>query len=151
MQQIDSFTIRVYGLLINSKKQVLLVHEKLPDMQFTKFPGGGLEFYEGPEECLIREFKEETDLDITIKEHIYTTGFFVQSAFKKNNQLLAIYYRVEPILNDYLISYDEKEITVNGKTEILRFFWADIDKLTTDILTFPVDKYVLENHLKNLV
>lgn len=152
---INAFTVRVYGILINKKKQVLLVHEKLPQMEFTKFPGGGLEFYEGTEECLIREFKEETGLDVVIKKHIYTTGFFVQSAFKSNHQLLAVYYLVEPTLQDYVIELHEKEININGKKELLRFFWHDIYSLVhykvDDVLTFPVDKHVARNYLLDLI
>lgn len=141
---IDSFTIRVYGVLENELGQVLLVHEKMPNMAFTKFPGGGLEFNEGIEDCLIREFKEETGLDICIKQHLYTTGFFVQSAFKSNNQLIAIYYLVEPTSDWRTLTLDEQQITINGKTETLRFFWVAKENLTPDLVTFPVDKYVIK-------
>jgi ADP-ribose pyrophosphatase YjhB (NUDIX family) len=147
---IDSFTIRVYGILINEFNQILLVDEKTPDLHFTKFPGGGLEFYEGIEDCLIREFKEETGLDIKINQHLYTTGFFVQSAFKRNNQLIAIYYLVEPISDWRSLSLEEQEITINGKKEILRFFWIDKAELNEDIITFPVDKFVVKHILPKL-
>ena len=90
--EINRFTIRVYGLLINEQNQVLLVHERMPEIEFTKFPGGGLEFGEGTADCLIREFKEETGLDVQVKRHLYTTDFFQQSAFRKTDQLIAIYY-----------------------------------------------------------
>ncbi len=147
---INSFTIRVYGILVNELNQILLVNEKMPNLQFTKFPGGGLEFYEGIEDCLIREFKEETGLDIRIKQHVYTTGFFVQSAFKSNNQLIAIYYLVEPISDWRNLSLDEQEITINGKKEILRFFWVDKPKLNEEMVTFPVDKFVVNHVISKL-
>ena len=56
--------IRVYGILINSQKEVLLSDEKYRDVEFTKFPGGGLEWGEGTKETLIREFQEELDIII---------------------------------------------------------------------------------------
>ena len=41
------FNIRVYGILINDAKQVLVSDEYIRGTYITKFPGGGLEFGEG--------------------------------------------------------------------------------------------------------
>ncbi|MBC7650405.1 MAG: NUDIX domain-containing protein, partial [Deinococcales bacterium] len=75
------FTVRVYGILIDSDKRILVSDEYIRGNYFTKFPGGGLEFGEGTRDCLVREFKEETNLDITVGTHIYTTDIFQISAF----------------------------------------------------------------------
>lgn len=146
--EINRFTIRVYGLLINEQKQVLLVHEKMPQLHFTKFPGGGLEFGEGTKDCLVREFKEESGLNIKVNDHIYTTDFFQPSAFKQGDQLMAIYYQVELIDKRQLVPLDEQTITISGKDETLRFFWKDLDKLNPEIdLTFPIDRIVARKFL----
>ena len=58
------FTIRVYGILINEEKQVLVSDEFIRGNYYTKFPGGGLELGEGTRDCLKREFKEEMNLDV---------------------------------------------------------------------------------------
>lgn len=76
MSNIDRFNIRVYGILINPNDEVLLIHERMGDFEFTKFPGGGMEFGEGTRDCLKREFMEEAQLDVEIVEHIYTTDFY---------------------------------------------------------------------------
>lgn len=144
---INSFTIRVYGILINPKNEVLLVHEKMSNLEFTKFPGGGLEFYEGTKDCLVREFKEETGLDIKIVKHIYTTDIFVQSTFNPKQQLMAIYYLVEPINQPYDIDLTEKEINFNDKIELLRFFWVNLNALNQNLLTFPIDRLVANQFL----
>ncbi|GAJ02545.1 unnamed protein product, partial [marine sediment metagenome] len=52
---IQHFVVRVYGLIINDKKEVLLTDEYQLGMKMTKFPGGGLEFGEGPVDCIKRE------------------------------------------------------------------------------------------------
>ena len=52
----NRFNIRVYGLLINEQKQVLVSDELIRGSYITKFPGGGLEFGEGTRNCLQREF-----------------------------------------------------------------------------------------------
>lgn len=38
------FNLRVYGILINEEKQVLVSDEFIRGNYITKFPGGGLEF-----------------------------------------------------------------------------------------------------------
>ena len=133
--------------MINEDNEVLLVHEKMPQLHFTKFPGGGLEFGEGLRECLTREFKEETGIDIEVGEHLYTTDFFQPSLFKPSDQLLAVYYRVSPINYPLEIDLEEKEIKMGNRTEILRFFWSKIENFDVEQLTFPVDKIVAGKYL----
>ena len=53
------FVIRVYGIIINNRNEILVSDEFQFNIKMTKFPGGGLHFGEGPEDCLRREFKEE--------------------------------------------------------------------------------------------
>src|SRR5690349_3590440 len=72
-------TLRVYGILINEKNQVLVSDEYIRGGYFTKFPGGGLEFGEGTRDCLKREFIEEMGLRIEVDEHLYTTDIFMPS------------------------------------------------------------------------
>jgi 8-oxo-dGTP pyrophosphatase MutT (NUDIX family) len=147
-QEINRLNIRVYGLLINQHNEILLVHEKIGDFHFTKFPGGGLEIGEGTRDCLVREFKEETGMDIKVGMHYYTTDFFQQSAFKKTDQLISIYYRVHPISDVSLIPLEEFDIDNNGRIEQLRFFWKPMHELDENAVTFPIDKHVC-SMLKN--
>lgn len=137
--------------MLNQNNEVLLVHEKMPTMEFTKFPGGGLEFGEGTRDCLKREFLEETGLEVEVLEHLYTTDFFQPSAFHKTDQLMAIYYRVEPISDISKLTMEEKVIEINGKTEILNFYWASITNFDLNQLTFPIDKMVARNLLASLI
>src|SRR5439155_6054452 len=82
------FNIRVYGILINEQKQVLVSDEFIRGNYYTKFPGGVLEFGEGTRDCLKREFKEEMDLEVEIGDHIYTTDYFQMSAFRPDHQII---------------------------------------------------------------
>lgn len=70
------FNIRVYGILLDSQQRLLVSDEFIRGAYITKLPGGGLEFGEGTRDCLKREFKEETGLDVVIGDHFYTTDFF---------------------------------------------------------------------------
>lgn len=67
--------IRVYGIYINEREEVLLSDEFIYGREVTKFPGGGLEFGEGTRECLEREMMEETGHRFEVLDHLYTTDF----------------------------------------------------------------------------
>jgi 8-oxo-dGTP diphosphatase len=144
MTNIDRFNIRVYGIIINPNDEVLLIHERIGDFEFTKFPGGGMEFGEGTRDCLKREFMEEAQLEVEIGEHIYTTDFYQQSAFRNTDQLISIYYKVVPKEFPIQINLEEFEVIEHGKPEYLRFFWVRRRDLKQEMLTFPIDKKVCE-------
>src|SRR4026208_1617416 len=91
------FNIRVYGILINSEKQVLVSDEFIRGNYYTKFPGGGLELGEGTRDCLKREFIEEMNLDVEVGDHLYTTDYYQQSAFNPAHQIISIYYFVKAL------------------------------------------------------
>ena len=40
----NQFNIRVYGILIKEKKQILVIDENIRGQYYTKLTGGGLEF-----------------------------------------------------------------------------------------------------------
>lgn len=145
----STFTIRVYGILLNDKKEVLVSDELIRGMQITKFPGGGLEFGEGTRDCLKREFMEEMNLNVKIGEHIYTTDFLQISAFNNKDQIISIYYfaeALEPItapIRSTAFDFDEQQMRVykeTGETETFRFIsWNDFSAAQ---LTLPIDKIV---------
>ena len=88
----NQFTIRVYGIMQDPERGVLVSDEWIRQDRFTKFPGGGLQFGEGTKDCLAREFLEEMNLRVSVDEHIYTTDYFQISAFNPSHQILSIYY-----------------------------------------------------------
>ena len=145
------FTIRVYGILINELRQVLVSDEFIRGGYYTKFPGGGLEFGEGTRDCLKREFKEEMDLEVEIGDHLYTTDFFQMSAFNSSHQIISIYYAaraLEPIkarLRTKPFDFDEREMEVYRKTsEIETFRFIDWDLFSAETVTLPIDKVVAD-------
>ncbi|MFC0772936.1 NUDIX domain-containing protein [Terrimonas alba] len=143
------FTIRVYGLLVNEKKQVLVSDEYIRGNYYTKFPGGGLEFGEGTRDCLKREFKEEMDLEVEVGEHLYTTDFYQMSAFNPSHQIVSIYYHVKALeaikvpLRDKVFDFDEMQLAVyNEKGETETFRLIEWDDFSADSVTLPIDKVV---------
>jgi len=146
---ISVFNIRVYGILINEKRQVLVSDEFIRGAYITKFPGGGLEPGEGTRDCLQREFMEEMLLKVKITDHIYTTDFYQQSAFNPAHQIISIYYfaeALEPItapLRNKPFDFDEQQIKMyeeTGETETFRFI--DWDNFSEETVSLPIDKIV---------
>lgn len=142
------FNIRVYGILMDSRQRVLVSDEYIRGNYFTKLPGGGLEFGEGTRDCLKREFKEETNLDVTIGEHIYTTDFFQISAFNNVDQIISIYYYVhagEPInLTTKTSLFDfTPDLVADPKGEAEVFRWIEWDHLSEQTVSLPIDKIVI--------
>lgn len=149
MSSISAFVIRVYGLLLSNNK-VLLCKERIRDFEFVKFPGGGLEFGEGLKDALIREFKEELNLDIEIISHLYTTDFFQKSAFKATDQIISVYYLVKSKHDDFIIN--EEYISV-GPEHVLKAFWINLSDLSENDVSFPIDQWLIKNYknyLQNL-
>ena len=145
------FTIRVYGILINEAKQVLVSDEYIRGGYYTKFPGGGLELGEGTRDCLQREFIEELNLKVAVGEHIYTTDIYQRSAFNNAHQIVAIYYLVqplEPIMSPLKIipfDYDESQLALYQKTtQIESFRFIDWEQFSPDAVTLPLDKIAAE-------
>jgi 8-oxo-dGTP diphosphatase len=143
------FNIRVYGILINEKKQVLVSDEFIRGQYFTKFPGGGLELGEGTRDCLVREFMEEMDLAVETGDHIYTTDYFQLSAFRAGDQIISIYYFVKALgpitvpLRTREFDFDEDQLKIySEKNEIETFRFIDWDVFSDASVTLPIDKIV---------
>lgn len=145
------FNLRVYGVLVNENKQVLVSDEFIRGNYYTKFPGGGLEFGEGTRECLKREFKEEMNLQVEVGEHIFTTDHFQLSAFHPEHQIISIYYFTKALeaitapLRTKPFDFDEQQMKVyeaTGETETFRFIdWNDF---SPESVTLPIDKIVAD-------
>jgi len=134
MNHFGQFIIRVYGIVLNEKDEVLLTDEFQLGMKMTKFPGGGLNYGEGTIDCLKREFREECNgQKIENIRHFYTTGFFQEALFYAHHQLISIYY-----LADLQMPLRVKKME-NGNQS---FRWVKLKDLKTDDLSFPIDKFV---------
>ena len=145
------FNIRVYGILINENKQVLVSDEFIRGQYYTKFPGGGLELGEGTRECLAREFMEEMNLKVSVEDHLYTTDFYQRSAFNPDHQIISIYYRVRTLeeikvpLRQKAFDFDEDQLKIyREKGEIETFRFIDLDNFDAESVSLPIDKIVAE-------
>jgi 8-oxo-dGTP diphosphatase len=135
------FNVRVYGLLINDNDEILLSDEHEYGIDFTKFPGGGLEYGEGLTEGLKREFMEECNTRIAVTAHFYTTDFFVKSAFN-DSQIISVYYLVKAI-SKLDVAIKTIPFDFDGEGEVLQSFrWIKLKDLRPEEFTFPTDQHI---------
>ena len=135
-----NFNLRVYGLIINEKQEILLSDECRFGHFFTKFPGGGVEKGEGVIDALHREFREELNLEIEQATPFYYNDFYQESAFRKEDQIVSFYYLVK--CDNSKIMVENYEIPFQEETEKQR--WISIADLSPNNLTFPIDKIVVD-------
>lgn len=115
-----SFRPSVYGVVIKDNK-ILLVKQ----WDGYDFPGGGVEMNETLEQALVREFKEETGLDVKVKEVVLAESNFFKSRNGDCWNSILIYFSCEIVggeITDKYFSKDEKNYA--GLAE-----WIDISEV----------------------
>lgn len=130
--QIDEEVIRVKGLLINDKNEILLGYSH----NCYQFPGGHLENGETIYEALKREIKEETgmNLDTNLSEPFMMIKYYNKNYFNTNkNRCNKIYYMI--IKTNFLpnlseTNYTDDEIQGNYKLKTIKL--KDVKKILTD-------------------
>lgn len=132
------FNVRVYGILVNRLGQVLISDEHEHGVDFSKFPGGGVELGEGSKEALRREYQEECAIDIEVLRHIHTTDDYVPSSFN-DSQVLGIYYLVTAA--EAALSTIEINKVIHVKENVTQLFrWVDLEDFKVEDLTFEMDR-----------
>ena len=124
-EDLESTVIRVKGMIINSKKEILLAHNN----GTYQLPGGHKEDDEGMEETLIREVKEETGIDVELEN-----GPFMQivtydaNYFGTGKKVCSkIYYYI--IHTDDVPNYDETNYDELELQTEFNLFYTDVKGL----------------------
>lgn len=148
---INRFNIRVYFIIVDSTEKSVLVSDEIIQGKFyTKFPGGGLEYGESIVDCIHREAMEELGQDVQVIRHLYTTDFFVQSAFRPNDQVISIYYLVSlPDSPKFRTTHHKFDFTQQTKDEE-SFRWIKKEALSESEFDFPADKRAASELLKQI-
>lgn len=137
------FNVRVYFFLLSAagptgENRILVSDEVIAGRRCAKWPGGGLEFGEGPRDCAKREAEEELGQSIELGPLVHATGTFVQSAWRPNEQVLCHYYLarlVEPAafrVTDAPFDFEP------GRNQSFR--WESLSTFGPDQLTFATDR-----------
>lgn len=137
------FNIRVYGLLIENN-QLLITDEIRVGVKMTKLPGGGLQFGEGLEACLRREFEEELGATVSVGEIFYVNPFLQISAFRSSDEIIALYFWVQRHSGLQGAFSTQRWDFPNDDDDQQIFRWVPMDTLDDREFTFPLDKAVVK-------
>ena len=135
----EKFLSSIYIIIKNEDNKILLQRR-----QGTKFcsgylalPAGHLDVGENVYDALIREAKEELDIDISINDIVDT---FVVN---RRNRTLLPYFDVYFEINNY-----KGDIKINEPNKCSELVWASLDKLPSDMIDFEKD--AIYNTLKGI-
>ena len=113
--------VRPTGILIEDGK-ILIVKQEVSEQRNWSLPGGTLEFGETIEQCLVREIKEETGLDVRMKDLLYICDRFRHL----NHHIVHITFLVEQVGHKLLSnSFFHKDEEMNREVKMI-----PIDELT---------------------
>jgi mutator protein MutT len=111
--------IRVAAIILNQKKELLLVNHQKNGKSYWLFPGGGIEYGETIEQALKRELREELSINMA-----------------KISNFVFAHETIYPDLNRHILNvYFKVKIKNNLK------FFVKTDKVLTNAKFFGVDEF----------
>ncbi|MGN7386705.1 NUDIX hydrolase [Sporosarcina sp. SAFN-015] len=122
------------GICINEQMEVLMV--KSFDSEQWAIPSGGVEEGETPEECCVREVKEETGYDVKIIKQLMVKETVIQGI-----QVTTYYYRVD--------KFGESSGVNDPDNLIAEAAWKSITELKQLKHVYPEDLELLLEQLDN--
>lgn len=123
-----TFSVRAYGVLRRGD-EVLLTRSRFGERTFINFPGGGVDIGEGPGEGLLREYREETGLEVRATRLLHASEKAHLST-QAPIQIVSLYWLVERVSGDL-------RLTGNGD-DVLELFWRPASALPLSEM-FPAD------------
>ena len=121
------FLSAVYMIIKNEKKEVLFQRRCGSKLwpNFLGLPAGHLDEGENAIDALIREAKEELDIDITSDD--------IEDAFVVNriNKNLKPYYDVYFVMSDY-----KGKLKINEPNKCQELKWINLENLPEDVINF---------------
>ena len=113
-EEMESSVVRVKGLIINSRGKILLAHNN----HTYQFPGGHIEKDEEKDDCIVREIKEETGIDVEVTEEpflcikTYDNDYF-GTGKKVLNSIYYYRFFTDDMPNFQETHYDELELATD--------------------------------------
>lgn len=125
---IQRLFVAVKGVLMHDGKALIVRRsgiETANGLGWWEFPGGTLEFGESPEQTLVREFMEETGLNVTPDKLLYVWS--AQNA--PEYQVIIITYKCEcGDVSGLRISEEHTDFMWTDKSELRKYLADDIKK-----------------------
>lgn len=147
----NKFNFRVAGIAIHNNR--ILLHTTLKD-DFWNLPGGRVEFNESTDQTIIREFKEELDIEVQMKELLFVNEDFFEYDGKQYHEI-GFYYLIDFPQGHELAKKDEEFIGIEDGGKLI-FRWIPLDQLNhlhvyPEILKTELLKLKDKNHIKHFI
>ncbi|PIZ51796.1 NUDIX domain-containing protein [Candidatus Woesearchaeota archaeon CG_4_10_14_0_2_um_filter_33_13] len=125
-----NFRVAAKSFVINNNNQVLLIKRRSNDVMkpgMWEIPGGRLELGEDPHQGVIRETKEETNLDIDVKQ-IMDVRHFTRS---DDQTITMLVFLCKALNEDVKLSEEHQDFkwmpVEKAKEQITEFFHKTVD------------------------
>jgi len=117
------------GVCINESNQLLMVLQAAPEEEPKwTVPSGGLEGNETFEECCVREFEEETGLNVEVISNL------------QDKNALNEEFGIETEMKYFQVKVISGELTVKDPDElILQVAWKTVDEIDQLLMSYPED------------
>jgi 8-oxo-dGTP diphosphatase len=130
MDATNKTVVAVKGLVINNGK-VLIVKRSIEDEVgggTWEFPGGKIDFGENLESALVREIKEETNLEVIVEKILYAASFNTDPS----RQVVLLTYLCRSESRNVLLSEEHSDYhwvtAIQMKAFLSRDILADLEK-----------------------
>lgn len=138
--EVDEVVIRCKGLIINDNNQIMLGHSH----NTYQFPGGHLKDGETLLDCLKREIKEETGIELEdeeinkdlLKKNIRYTRNYRNSNKNRKNEIYYYIVKTNKLFDMKRASLDESEI--EGNYNVKMFELSDVEKVLIDSIPLNI-------------
>lgn len=141
----NKLRVRVCGICIQDEEILLMKHKHLgPTGTLWAPPGGGMEYGESASEALIREFREETQLEVAVEDFL-----FVHEYLDPPLHGIELFFKVKITSGSLNLGYDPEMPSTDQILTAAKFM--NLKKLQND--SFESLHYVLQNckDLKKLI
>jgi 8-oxo-dGTP diphosphatase len=126
---------RAAAIVIKEGK-ILLMHRQKPGRDYFVIPGGGIEKDETPEIAVLREIKEETNLDAEID---YLLFDFESDVFKRHES----FFVMKNIKGEVKIG--EPELSWENENNKYDLQWIELEKISeTNLLPLEAKQKIIE-------
>ncbi len=130
------FNYRVCAIIINNGKLLVMKDERSP---YYYLPGGRVKLHETAENAILREMKEELNIEATIERPLWLNqSFFVEDVNKEKYHEICLYYLVN--INKTEFPVTENIVELYEKNKKLVFEWLQFEELEKSIYIHILSK-----------
>ncbi len=123
----NKIRVRVCGLCQWDEKILLINHSSITKTNFWAPPGGGLNFGESAQDCLKREFIEETGLQVEVEKFL-----FACELIRHPLHAVELFFNVKPLTFQLKIGTDPEPGSPSIINEARFMSWNEIHAIPTN-------------------